>query len=351
MNNNTNAIASGQSQPAVETPDSCNDATNVGCPRLAHSQHDNPPDTIVTAANAGYPRLDNSVSNANTATQPTPASAMCNATNPPTTTNPITNISPAAKLAPTDRRDCHLTHSSPSKKKGMPPDKSNNAPKDSIHQTSGTIKDLLAKNTAYRQIDNDKDQSTVDDDVLFVGATVNPSHQSIDSILCRNEQSRNLLNLCKEIIAGWPNSFAHADSDYFAKLATCYLIQFPNYMCYAVTALRVLTHAPWNDNMFHGHIRELVLCAIGNGWTWTDQTATVQGRRVSAGEICAAFASYTNQKAFPPGQVSDLDPLCTTKLQKVTVYFILITSPFFSYYKACRENYHVVLANLSPAYS
>ena len=54
-------------------------------------------------------------------------------------------------------------------------------------------------------------------------------------------------------------------------------------MCYAVTALRVLTHAPWNDNMFHGHIRELVLCAIGNGWTWTDQTATVQGRRVSAG--------------------------------------------------------------------
>ena len=78
-------------------------------------------------------------------------------------------------------------------------------------------------------------------------------------------------------------------------------------MCYAVTALRVLTHAPWNDNMFHGHIRELVLCAIGNGWTWADQTATVQGRRVSIGEVCAAFASYLNVNAFPPGQVSDLD--------------------------------------------
>ena len=78
-------------------------------------------------------------------------------------------------------------------------------------------------------------------------------------------------------------------------------------MCYAVTALRVLTHAPWNDNMFHGHIRELVLCAIGNGWTWADQTATVQGRRVSVGEVCAAFASYLNVNAFPPGQVSDLD--------------------------------------------
>ena len=59
--------------------------------------------------------------------------------------------------------------------------------------------------------------------------------------------------------------------------------------------------------MFHGHIRELVLCAIGNGWTWADQTATVQGRRVSIGEVCAAFASYLNVNAFPPGQVSDLD--------------------------------------------
>ena len=68
-----------------------------------------------------------------------------------------------------------------------------------------------------------------------------------------------------------------------------------------------LTHAPWNDNMFHGHIRELVLCAIGNGWTWADQTANVQGRRVSIGEVCAAFASYLNLNAFPPGQVSDLD--------------------------------------------
>jgi len=33
----------------------------------------------------------------------------------------------------------------------------------------------------------------------------------------------------------------------------------------------------------------------------------VQGRRVSLGEVCAAFASYLNLTAFPPGQVSDLD--------------------------------------------
>ena len=33
----------------------------------------------------------------------------------------------------------------------------------------------------------------------------------------------------------------------------------------------------------------------------------MQGRRVSIGEVCAAFASYLNLTAFPPGQVSDLD--------------------------------------------
>ena len=59
--------------------------------------------------------------------------------------------------------------------------------------------------------------------------------------------------------------------------------------------------------MFHSHIRELVLCAIGNGWTWVDQTASIHKRRVSPGEVCAALASYMNQKALPPGQISDLD--------------------------------------------
>ena len=78
-------------------------------------------------------------------------------------------------------------------------------------------------------------------------------------------------------------------------------------MCYAVTAFRVLAHAPWTDSMFKGHIRELVLSAIGNGWTWTDQNTTVQRRRVSVGEVCAAFASYSNRAAFPPGQIADLD--------------------------------------------
>ena len=72
----------------------------------------------------------------------------------------------------------------------------------------------------------------------------------------------------------------------------------------ATCAMRLLhfVSSPMHLGMitcFHGHIRELVLCAIGNGWTWADQTATVQGRRVSIGEVCAAFASYLNLNAFP----------------------------------------------------
>ena len=101
-------------------------------------------------------------------------------------------------------------------------------------------------------------------------------------------------------------------------------------MCYAVTALRVLTHAPWSDNMFHGHIRELVLCAIGNGWTWTDQTATVQGRRVSIGEVCAAFASYLNLNAFPRDRSLTSIRLL---LQFVMTYFQTTANSFLHSFK------------------
>ena len=302
-----NTVASEQSQPAGKTVENHNDLANVGYPRLTNDHQTEGLDTLATVANAGSSRLDNVMFNKNSAYQPIPASTKCNTTNSPTTINSTTNPSPVATAAPKDHHSSHAAQSSPMGKKCRQSGKSDNPPRSGTHQALGTIKDLFARNTAYRQIDNGNGQLNADDDVLFIGATVNPSYPSVENILCNCEQSRNLLSLSKEIIAGWPNSFAHADSEYFAKLAACYLINFPSYMCYAVSALRVLTHAPWHDNMFHGHIRELVLCAIGNGWTWRDQTATVQGRRVSTGEICAAIASYMNQKAFPPGQVSDLD--------------------------------------------
>ena len=253
-------------------------------------------------ANVGYPRLASGTHSAEASEQHIPAPK---ANNQPSSARAINAKS--TKTSPTRANP----NSSPEKANSHPkrsPKQSRTTPgpKPTAAFASGTIQALLNKNAAYQPIANEATAPAADDDVVVVNETnLNPS--SIEHILCRSEQSRDLLQACKEIIAGWPNSFAHADNDFFAKLATCYLIQFPSFMCYAVTALRILTHAPWSDSMFHGHIRELVLCAIGNGWTWVDQTASIHKRRVSPGEVCAALASYMNQTAFPPGQISDLD--------------------------------------------
>ena len=171
----------------------------------------------------------------------------------------------------------------------------------------GTIKDLLSRNKSGCPVDENNHAEETDDEVCFVPVENATSVRSIESILLSSDLSGNLVKVCKEIIAGWPCSFVNADSEYVAKLAACYSINFSSHMCYAITALRILTHAPWNDDMFYGHIRELILCAIGNGWTWKDQTAAVQGRRITTAEVSAALASYRNPSAFPPGQISALD--------------------------------------------
>ena len=279
----------------------------LGYPRLAQDHQTDSPDASNNADSAGSPRLISPLPATNSTPLPTPTPVVGDNIHSSIPTNHITNGTQTIDVTTTNQQDDRSHQTSPTEKKGRQPTRTTNVPTANADQVSGSIKDYLAKNTAFRPIANDDTEHCGDDDVLLVKATSNTNPHSIDGILLRNEQSGNLVNLCKEIMSGWPNSFAHADSDYFAKLATCYLIQFPSYMCYAVTALRVLTHALWSDNMFYGHIRELVLCAIGNGWTWTDQTAAVQGRRVSTAEICAAFASYMNQNAFPPGQISDLD--------------------------------------------
>ena len=171
----------------------------------------------------------------------------------------------------------------------------------------GTIKDLLNRNKSGCPVDENNHEEETDDEVHFVPVKNATSVRSIESILLSSDLSGNLVKICNEIIAGWPCSFANADREYMAKLAACYSINFSGHMCYAITALRILTHAPWNDDMFYGHIRELILCAIGNGWTWKDQTAAVQGRRITTAEVSAALASYRNPSAFPPGQISALD--------------------------------------------
>ena len=170
-----------------------------------------------------------------------------------------------------------------------------------------TIKDLLNRNKAGCPIDENDHANETDDEVCFISTKNAASVRSIDDILLSSDLSGNLVKICSEIIAGWPCSFANADGEHMAKLAACYSINFSSHVCYAITALRILTHAPWNDDMFCGHIRELILCAIGNGWTWKDQTAAVQGRRITTAEVSAAFASYRNPSAFPPGQNAALD--------------------------------------------
>ena len=111
---NTNTVKSGQSQPTVETLDNHIDVTNVGCPRLVNVHQAGTPDTSAIAANAGSPRLDSVMSETNPINQPTPASAMCNTTNSPTTANTTTNVSTAAELAPKDRPSGHLCTIQPS---------------------------------------------------------------------------------------------------------------------------------------------------------------------------------------------------------------------------------------------
>ena len=170
-----------------------------------------------------------------------------------------------------------------------------------------TIKDLLSRNKSGCPIDENYHAEETDDEVCFIPVENATSVRSIENILLSSDLSGNLVRICSEIIAGWPCSFANTNSEYMAQLAACYAINFSSHMCYAITALRILTHAPWNDDMFHGHIRELILCAIGNGWTWKDQTAAVQGRRITTAEVSAAIASYRNTSAFPPGQNSALD--------------------------------------------
>ena len=198
----------------------------------------------------------------------------------------------------------HTLNASPTHKQECIPATPNHG---SSTTQGNTIKDFLNRNKAGCPSDETNQVEETDDEVCFMPTENDASIQSIDSILLRNDLSGNLVKICSEIIAGWPCSFANADSEHMAKLAACYSINFSSHMCYAITALRVLTHAPWNDEMFCGHIRELILCAIGCGWTWKDQTATVHGRRVTTAEVSAALASYRNPIAFPPGQNAALD--------------------------------------------
>ena len=134
----------------------------------------------------------------------------------------------------------------------------------------------------------------------------------INTIKCENvlvqfKHAKEKTDECLKIVRAWPSLFDTGEQQLFAKRAACYLLTFANTMCYAVTALRVLSFAPWSDKHFFGHVREIALCAIAKGWTHRNPNALVSKNRVTTADICVAISSYDNEGVFPPGEVSELD--------------------------------------------
>ena len=173
-------------------PDQCTspahaDAANVGDPRLAHPHSDNP---VVPVQSS---------------------SGLCNSSG-----------------SIDDDRNSHLTQATTGAPNAASRDghdkkhavKNNNTP--TTKTASSTIRDFLVKNAAFQPQPDDAIDPATDDEVIVVHETTIADPLSIDNILCQHEQSRDLLQSCREIIAGWPSSFAHANIDFF--LETCNML-------------------------------------------------------------------------------------------------------------------------------
>ena len=113
--------------------------------------------------------------------------------------------------------------------------------------------------------------------------------------------------LCQDAIQTWPLLFLNENHEMLKQAGACYLSHFATTMCYAMTALRILSYAPWTEDHMKGHIREIALCAVAKGWTYKTPKISVTGQRVTIAEICVAIATYENIDIFPVGSVSDLD--------------------------------------------
>ena len=181
------------------------------------------------------------------------------------------------------------------------------------------LEDLFAQNANFApaqhvHIHSDSDD---DNDVSIVGIkqcdkfskkkNVKFNTIKCENVLARFKQAKEKTDECLKIVKAWPSLFDTGEQQLFAKRAACYLLTFANTMCYAVTALRILSFAPWSDKHFFGHIREIALCAIAKGWTHRNPNALVSKNRVTTADICVAISSYDNENVFPPGEVSELD--------------------------------------------
>ena len=181
------------------------------------------------------------------------------------------------------------------------------------------LEDLFAQNANFApaqhvHIHSDSDN---DKDVSIVGIKQCDKHSKkknvkFNTIECENvlvsfRQAKEKTDECLKIVEAWPSLFDNREQQLFAKRAACYLLTFASTMCYAVTALRILSFAPWTDKHFFGHIREIALCAIAKGWTNRNPNTLVSKNRVTTADICVAISSYDNENVFPPGEVSELD--------------------------------------------
>ena len=181
------------------------------------------------------------------------------------------------------------------------------------------LEDLFAQNANFApaqhvHIHSDSDN---DNDVSIVGIKQCDKHSKkksakLNTIECENvlvcfRQAKEKTDECLKIVEAWPSLFDNREQQLFAKRAACYLLTFASTMCYAVTALRILSFAPWTDKHFFGHIREIALCAIAKGWTHRNPNTLVSKNRVTTADICVAISSYDNENVFPPGDVSELD--------------------------------------------
>ena len=91
--------------------------------------------------------------------------------------------------------------------------------------------------------------------------------------------------LCQEAIQTWPLLFLNENHEMLKQAGACYLAHFAATMCYAMTALRILSYAPWTEDHMKGHIREIALCAVAKGWTYKTPKISVTGQRVTIAEI------------------------------------------------------------------
>ena len=126
-------------------------------------------------------------------------------------------------------------------------------------------------------------------------------------VLTKVPHADKYILLCQEAIQTWPLLFLNENHEMLKQAGACYLSHFAATMCYAMTALRILSYAPWTEEHMKGHIRELALCAVAKGWTYKTPKISVTGQRVTIAEICVAIATYENIDVFPMGSVSDLD--------------------------------------------